>query len=295
MKVGSAAATLRRWATLGTAIQEEPPASAESKFAGQVTTVILRRWAELGAVVPTEPTFSADWKPVDRMINAAESDSVQAVGVVSALLSESSARAFPGLADPLQVDFGAHRWLDGAREESYSDWLAWILERQGDATRVFALLGLESSTLSGTAFSAKREFTTPEGRLDILIRVDGRPTAVIEVKTASEPDEGQLRRYLEWIRKQRDTVVCLGRLGLVVIAVDEPEELRSEEWAFCPWENVTAGLRGWASEWIRGRAVEAAMTLAFCGAVEQNILGLGATGLTAPRTAEYVEKWLEEN
>jgi len=53
-----------------------------------------------------------------------------------------STSAFEPLGEPLLIDMGLHRWLDQAREESYSDWLAWTLEQLGTAADVFYALGL---------------------------------------------------------------------------------------------------------------------------------------------------------
>jgi hypothetical protein len=39
--------------------------------------------------------------------------------------------------------------------------------------------------------------------------------------------------------------------------------------------------------------MQAAMTLAFCGAVEQNLIGYGRAGINTPETARYIESWLE--
>lgn len=43
------------------------------------------------------------------------------------LLEESYRRRCP-LGESLLLDFGAHRWLRGDREEIYSDWLALIID-----------------------------------------------------------------------------------------------------------------------------------------------------------------------
>jgi hypothetical protein len=66
------------------------------------------------------------------MVLAAKNDSKRAANNLEALLSESSSQLFPRLGDPLdpRLDFGAHRWLKNSREEVYSDWLAWVIQRQ---------------------------------------------------------------------------------------------------------------------------------------------------------------------
>jgi len=45
-------------------------------------------------------------------------------------LFEESGKKLEPFEDPLLVDPGAHRWLSDSHEESYSDWLAWVLEQR---------------------------------------------------------------------------------------------------------------------------------------------------------------------
>jgi hypothetical protein len=223
------------------------------------------------------------------MVAAAEKDADAATQILGALLKNSSANAFPGLGDPLETDFGVHRWLKGAREESYSDWLAWIIDRQAKAERILPLFGIEAGVLAGKTCLADREVCTPQGRLDLVVNRGERAVLAVEIKTSSEPDEEQLDRYLAWLKQRRDS------LGLVLLAIDLPEGLGPGGWSFCSWRDVSVRLRGWASIWLReGRPMYAAMTLAFCGAVEQNLLGFRSDGLAAPAMAEYLEQWLEK-
>ncbi|HXB75037.1 MAG TPA: PD-(D/E)XK nuclease family protein [Candidatus Acidoferrales bacterium] len=221
------------------------------------------------------------------MIDAAENDAAKSKQVLTGLLERSAAQEFLGFGDPLDLDFGAHRWLKGAREEAWSHWLAWILDRKGDSGDVLRLFGLAPSLVASTTCEAKREVCTPDGRLDIIVRF-GVKTLVVEIKTISEVRQSQLVEYPNWLKTQDD------RFDFVLLlAVDEPEEDLPPDWRFCSWETVSMGLRTWASAWLREkRQIEAALTLAFCGAVEQNLLGFGS-GLNAPRTAEYLDSWLE--
>jgi hypothetical protein len=171
------------------------------------------------------------------------------------------------------------------REESYSDWLAWILERQDDPSLILPLFGLEARSGSDELWTVNREVVTPFGRLDLLIRGRRLGVLCVEVKTESIPGEDQLERYLEWLTGAGP------RLGLVLLAVDHPEgDLPSDECHFCSREHVAQGLRSWARDWLRDRRLyDAVMTLAFCGAVERNLLLLGGGGLNALRTADYLE------
>jgi hypothetical protein len=59
--------------------------------------------------------------------------------------------------DPLLCDLGAHRWLE--EETSYSDWLAWVLERLHCANRevpVVELHGFELRTWEDVAVALRR-------------------------------------------------------------------------------------------------------------------------------------------
>jgi hypothetical protein len=219
------------------------------------------------------------------MIRAAERDAAASQVVLDRLLETSGARKFPQLGDPLAVDFGAHRWLRGSREEAWSDWLAWILQRGADSRKVLRLFGVKPKLVSSGCCEIRREFSTRNGRLDLVLQF-GDATLVVEVKTASEPGDDQLGRYDAWLQE------ASASLGLVLLAIDEPENLTITEWRFCSWETISMGLRTWAAAWLsEGRVIEAALTLAFCGAVEQNLLGFGSR-LNAPRKARYLDTWL---
>jgi len=251
-------------------------------------TATLRRWAALGQFVRTHPP-AVDWTPASEMISAAGRDAAASQDVLDDLLASSGRQWFP-LGDPLDgdLDFGVHRWLRDSREESWSDWLAWILKRDADSRKVLKLFGVRPKVMPSGCCEIEREFSTQNGRPDLVLHF-GDATLVVEVKTASEPGDDQLGRYDAWLKKARAS------LGLVLLAIDEPENLTTTAWKFCSWETVSMGLRAWAATWLRaGSLIEAALTLAFCGAVEQNLLGFGG-GLNAPRTAHYLETWLERN
>ena len=245
---------------------------------------ILRQWAALGRSVRVDSP-AVDWTAASRMIDAAEKDAKESRKVLKGLLERSEAEHFPCFGDPIDLDFGAHRWLKNSREEAWSDWLAWILEQKGDGSQVLQLFGLDPAPGAGTTCKAKREVCTRDGRLDMVVRF-ADATLLVEIKTISEVREGQLEDYSAWLNRQS------APLTPVLLARDEPEDLKG--WEFCSWKTVSMGLRTWASEWLPEKRIQAALTLAFCGAVEQNLLGFG-WDLNAPRTAEYLEKWLERN
>ena len=244
---------------------------------------VLARWGEIGRATDAP----APWGPAAKMIAAAERDAERA-GVALDELLKTSAAELPRVGDPLLVDFDTHRWLREEHELAYSDWLAWVLEQRSESGAVLSLFGREPGALAGTPCKVHREIRVPEGQLDIVIRCDGTAALAVEVKTTSEPDADQLGRYLEWLGREKHP------LGLVLLATRKPESLVSSEWSFRCWGDVTSGLRTWAAEWCeQGRLMQAAMTLAFCGAVEQNLLGYCREGINTPETARYIESWLE--
>lgn len=250
---------------------------------------VLRRWAALGRSIPALAS-AVDWTPAAEMIGAAERDAAASQKVLSQLLATSGRRNFPRLGDPLDgtLDFGAHEWLRDSHEGAWSSWLAWILKRNGNGRDALKLFGLKPTCERACIFEVEQERSTPFGRPDLVLHF-GMSTLVVEVKTASEPGDEQLDRYEAWLQKAPVS------LGLVLLAIDEPQNLTTTACTFCSWERVSMGLRRWAAAWLcDGRMIEAALTLAFCGAVEQNLLGFGS-GLNAPRTVRYLEHLLERN
>lgn len=251
---------------------------------------VLGRWAKLADTLPREPNAEVPLNPLRRMVAAAERDAITAGQRLGGLLAEAERTLFSGVGDPLstKLDLGSHRWLAGDREESYSDWLAWILERQDDPSRMLPLFGIEAPSDAQGKWTVQREVVTPSGRLDLVIRDPLLGVLCVEVKTESVPGEGQLERYRNWLAGQRS------QLGLVLLAVDRQEDgSLPEQCRFCSWKHVSLGLRTWASAWLRsGRLYDAVTTLAFCGAVERNLLSLGGGGLNALRAADYLEEVL---
>lgn len=178
---------------------------------------VLRRWSEIGARVGGRVLTPVPWAPAARLIAAAERDAVRASVALHELMRAAAAE-FPGVGyDPLHVDFDTHRWLKKEHELAYSDWLAWIVDQRTDSGAVLSLFGEEPGMLAGTPCRVDREYRVPEGRPDLVIRCDGTATLAVEVKTTSEPDEEQLKKYLQWLSREKRPV------GLVLLAVSKPE------------------------------------------------------------------------
>jgi hypothetical protein len=225
------------------------------------------------------------------MVDAAKRDAALAAQRLDALFAKTDA-LYPPVCDPLRMKLGleSHRWLAAQNENSYSDWLAWILGRQNDPSRMLPLFGVNhDSEVEGT-WCVEREVVTPYGRLDFLLSNLTLGVLCVEVKTESEPGKDQLERYSDWLKGQRP------QLGLVLLAINQPEDDPSAgKYSFCSWKHISLTLRTWASTWLRepSKLYDAVMTLAFCGAIERNLLLLGGGGLNALRTADYLEEVLD--
>jgi len=242
-------------------------------------------WAGLAERAPVRLAPGAPaWESVQQLVDAG----VRLVEYEAAELKELLRRAGDRLApleDPLQVDLGAHRWLEGQREENYSDWLAWVLRQIPAAERLFRFLGLPlpaSLALWGAGTPRiTRELPFEAGRLDIVIRYPNRALIVVEVKCqdGATDHEGQLQCYRAWMDDQREA--C--KSGVLVTTGEgqsQPCGFSVRTWRMIAWE-----LRRLGCEFREANQLcVAAMTLAFAGAVEQNLLGLPARPVAGIRS-----------
>ncbi len=254
-----------------------------------MSAIALRTWTRLAVLPPGETNAAISLDPLRRMVAAAERDAVSAAQRLGDLIEQSGRLLFPGVGDPLSanLEIGSHRWLQADREETYSDWLAWVLQRQEDPARVLPLFGVDGRRDVAKPWRVEREVVTPWGRLDLLLRHSQMGVLCVEVKTQSHLGEDQLERYLKVLARERSS------LGLVVLAMEDERPCTPHY--FCSWKQVALSLRTWARDWLRdGKLYDAVMTLAFCGAIERNLLSLGGSGLNALRTADYLEEVLNE-
>jgi hypothetical protein len=213
------------------------------------------------------------------------------------LLDRSSKKLEP-LSDPLLVDLGLHRWLRVEREEAYADWFQWVLRQAKTPGRVFQLFGCKppEEISTGASLAITREFWVPhghenqEGRLDIVISFDGQVALVVELKkgSADDADTGKHAGYRE---------SHPGAKHLLIAASADGKDYGGFE--FCSWARVCIRIRRLATDLItEGQVMAAAMTLAYAGAVEQNLLGFHAAvsdrvAYVNPRTEEYVRQFLD--
>jgi hypothetical protein len=193
------------------------------------------------------------------------------------LLDRSDARLAPVL-DPLRTDFALHRWLKGEREEAYSDWLAWTLQQVGSVADILDVLdvanaNLPTPALGLTAKITREKWVTLEGRpparrLDLLVQCDGTVVAVVEVKVVS-PEEADLDKdeyYWRWARGKNPDAATL------LLALEGDQEA-CQPFVLLTWARLCLNLRRLLPKIRQQRGVvAAALTAAFVGAVEQNLL-----------------------
>ncbi len=128
------------------------------------------------------------------------------------------------LSDPLKLNLGEHRWLSDDREESYSDWLVWILQGMSGADEILTLFGVgdDCARRELGKGSVRRELPSEWGRTDVVVRFGDRGLFIIEVKIGPTgkdfPD--QLKRYEEWACNQGRGRKLFALLGTVKPAHD---------------------------------------------------------------------------
>jgi hypothetical protein len=221
-------------------------------------------------------------------------------------LLETSDRLLAPLADPFRLPFSGNRWLDPRREreESYSDWLAWLLGRMDSAEQVLRVFGIDNTEFGlplckrKPTISREESFRTPGGepkRLDVVIRFGDAGILLVEVKIRDIDAAGgaeNLPAYLGWLEKHQPDA----KRRYAILLVPNPME-RPPGWDVRTWDEVSLKLRLRAAVCDSSTSVSnlfAAMLLCFAGAVEQNILGLDVNGATikAPQTALFLEHFL---
>ena len=182
-------------------------------------TDVLLTWQELHRASAGNRRFTS-WDSASRLVQSAKALEEYARQHLKEALRESDAELSP-LSDPLRLGLGEHRWLSAEREESYSDWLAWILQEIADAEEILPLFSLSHGSAGGLGLAERvsREVPGDHGRTDVEVGFGERGLLLIEVKVQPPGDvRSQLKRYTEWAAKQRvcnrRSWFCWGRKNL---------------------------------------------------------------------------------
>jgi hypothetical protein len=266
---------------------------ADSHF--QRLTHVLLQWQELhGRMADRSPKAFPSWTPALQVVQSADSLDGYAREHLANALARSTQEMSP-LGDPLAIKMGNHRWLSAAREESYSDWLAWILQGMKTADAILPLFGYHDERqihAMGDVETIEREQVIEDGRTDIEGWFGDVGLLLIEVKTRSTGSGlvSQLKRYRRWAEGQRVPETLLVLLGL-----EEPTD-DIAPFVFVGWRPLCSRLRNYARRSKESGLLESAAILLFCGAVEQNILGISARPdrLHAMASLDYIQSWRNE-
>jgi hypothetical protein len=273
-----------------------------------------QQWARWGRILQSSTDLQAqapDSKPLLRVAEAFRKFAESETSHLQQLLHLSDERLTP-LSDPLWLSSRDNRWLDlrREREESYTDWLAWLLTEMCSKQLCSADSMLKIFGLDGKEFGAQvrgsqprlireKSITTSDGekkRLDLVIRFGDVGILLVEVKVRSIDEAGgrkNLPVYLKWLNSQESAARCA--VLLVPASIDVP----CDDWKIRTWDGVSLALRAQASALQKAtpNSLLPALLLCFAGSVEQNLLGLSATtkALAAPQTALYLERFLEKD
>ena len=234
---------------------------------------ILEQWAHFGKLYVSRPISEPKWSAINQLVIAATPYLREKATTLKDLLAEWS-RKF-GMQDPFLNDLGVHRWI--ARETSYSDWLAWVLERL-EPSAVFQVLDVKPPFNPEHAGKClvRRESLLDERYIDLLIRFENAPDYAIgvEVKTYDEQYAKQ-EDYVESLKSiYREDIPC------ILLAIPEHiDKKRLCGFRLRSWRKVALALRMGIAESVTDHPADnqivTAILLGFVSAVEQNLLGFG--------------------
>ncbi len=256
-------------------------------------TKALRAWSELHvSATPKSPS----WDPVRLLVRSAKVLDDYALEHLDKALADSNAELAP-LGEPLKLNLGKHRWLSADREESYSDWLAWILQGMSGAAEILPLFALSDEVtgeLLGPAGTVRREVRSQHGRTDIEVPIGKQGLLLIEVKVRNTGSElpSQLDRYAHKLADHH-----IEHPLLVLLGTEAPEpSLELFGFTFTGWEALCQRLRQYANRVKESELLRAAAILIFCGAVEQNLLSFSCRPrrFRAMATVNYLHEWRRE-
>ncbi len=238
---------------------------------------VLQQWAQFGRTYFPRRVSRPNWSAVDQLIDTARPYLREEATELRRLLEEWCDRF--GMHDPLLNDLGAHRWID--KETSYSDWLAWVLERL-EPSAVFDVLDVKPPFNPKDAGNCRvqRESQLDARYIDLLIHFEGVPDYAVGV---------EVKTYDEQYAKQKDYLKSISRLygnDMPCVLVAIGDDIDKDElcgFTLRPWRKVTFALREKIAEYASKNGAEnrivTSMMLGFVAAAEQNLLQFSPAAL----------------
>lgn len=210
-------------------------------------------------------------------------------------ISRQSREQLRPLGEPLDHDLGLNRWLAAAREEAYSDWLAWLLARMTieELADVLGLppllnLGLDASSRSDRV---RREVLVQQGheghmgRLDILLHVHDRAVIALELKRGTS--DADTEKQLGYVRSIETDAAFAGMRKFYILLVTASDHDEVHGFEVRRYDRLCRNLRRLAKVWIEPHQSEhsrpytqaeglfsAAIMLAIIASIEINLLDM---------------------
>ncbi len=223
----------------------------------------------------TALSFSESFAP---LLLHAQALRVAEVNELTEVVGESDKRLKP-LGEPLAQRIGLNRWLAGAREEAYSDWLKWLFEEMNAGEHI-KVLSIHELSPSGEAQARERVRVAREpvveeghegqsGRIDLILALGGWADVAIEVKKgdAESADTKKQRGYRKSVEKQFGS---LPKAFILLVTSANDTEVAGFE--VRTYDEVCRNLRRLAISWLDQRLLASAITLMVVAAIESNLL-----------------------
>jgi hypothetical protein len=227
-------------------------------------------WREWRELLRTEERY-LNWKASLQFRRTANFHFAKQNADIRSALRHSNALLNP-LCDPLEIDIGTHRWLSGQREESYSAWLAWVIEQIQDSGRILSLFGINDTADYPGPISTCIEEPVLEGhegksgRMDIVVTANGRRFLGVEVKLGPADVADTI--------KQSGYSKAFSKSVFKVLLAKSGKKNESEgRFKLRRWDDLCVQLRRETTRLTNLNLIQRAVMLGFVGAVEQNILG----------------------
>lgn len=222
----------------------------------------------------------SDWQPAIQLINSWQPLSNALWQQFKELVQNSHAHLKP-LGEPFYLDLQASRLFSDVREETYSNWLAWILtelsSRSHGTAGIFKLLSIKEQEFSECP-KIFRELHIEQGheglagRLDILILYKVRKLLIhteVKVTKAEGADLVKNRGYMQSLKGRHPDITNQIH---VLLVTDAPYSIH-DGFIVLTWCHVSKVLRQLAVDPTisRENTLLSAIMLLFAGVVEQTL------------------------
>lgn len=251
-------------------------------------------WSVFDGFTPPRARQPASWAALNSWVSSLE----HSLGISRATLLERRRRWDALLADlggdPTSRDWTSFRPLRRDREEDWSDWLAQLFDDSRAGIFAWALLSHcegRSKWADYRARTVHREVTHERYRADLIVEWHDATYTHIEVKVGDEmlaktlPTSLNMESRFHTLRRRSDILLVLPQqVPAWNSACRCDEHLRSRVHALT-WTDLARALRQALLHGDREPVHWRVWAFAFCGAVEQDLLGL--------RPGQSPEHWVE--